>query len=829
MRKAVLGLLVCTAAVAVWQFMQSPGTMAAQPPQPRAVQSEHSSEQAWIVDDVVESIAAWRVGATTSGGAARVVELPGDVPSPRFEVALSGAPPITITVKHHVWAAEAYAPVVTATLGTREAATVDVSTVLAALTNPETEVLQRENLRISTILQAHPNSPDAHENAALLLATFALREAANDFSDPRRVISRMTAHLAIARHLRAEPGTTGRMASAALLTLVGRQREALDAIERLQADGTQGVAAWVRALRLRNTTDWRPTRGERGLTLLERLETLRAVQAALGSDGALDYLETFEEIPQTISWIRLVLHSGFTVEAGNRFTNIAPALELEEAQQVADAFGDVPRPSARSEAIAALNSTPAPSSIDPAAGRVRVIDWGTWAAATQRHLMMEIQRIHHHLEDHLGLSEDAKQTAGELEAYSGLTLYPLVRRYLTADASEYEQAFDAAVVLCRTRPDLVTFQAWQRLFKKPEFWNGSVARVPPLGAWFTPITPVGTAYEIALRAFDSAKEGVYPRISQPEIARLRGIAPYARMIVIANVVGTHGGYPPHTVLQQEYGDFAKYDLILARRVARFAASDPAAYVPLMRQLGALDPSELSALGVYLADRGRLAEAQQVFEEWLQGSRNQVEVSNSAYWLVRRYFDLGQVAKAEALARRVAAVHSYGGLLTLADFHEWRGELSEARRLYFTAAERYDNRIGVLAFAMRHGARSGIPTDAAHKIERELFPQGIKRVERRDVAGDPRLGISLVEVGERGRSVGLRNNDIIVAVDGIQVENDKQYRVARAAVDSPRMTLLVWRKGQYLDVETPLRLDWPLHTRREFVLGKTPVVPIGKPE
>ena len=756
-------------------------------------------------------------------------ELPGNGSTPRFDVTLAGGEVVTLAITQHVWAPDAYTPVVAASFAGRGGSPVEDPSVLATLTNPASEVLQRENLRISKLLQEHPESPAAHENAALLLAAFAFREAANDFSDPRRVISRVTAHLAIARHLRSTPSITGRVADAALLTLVGRQREALEAIDQLHAETAPGAAAWLRALRLRNTTDWRGTRDRRDLTVLEQLETLRAIQAALGNDGALNYLETLDEPPKTISWVRLVLHSGFSVEAGNAFTPLAPALELREFREIAETFGDVPTASSQEEAIAALNAEPAASSIDPSTGRVRVLDWGTWAASTQRHLMMELQRLHHHVGRQLGLPGEAAQTARDLEKYAGLALYPLLRRYLVSEPVEYEKALDGAVAMIRSRPELVPFQAWQRTLKKPAFWTGSVARVPALATWFAPITPAGTAYEIALRGFDSAPEGVYPRISHAEIARFRTIAPFVRMVVMANVIGRHGGYPPHSVLQSEYGEFAKYDLILARRVARFAAKDPAAYVPLMRQVGELDPSELASLGAYLADHGRDQQAEQVYEEWVERARDQVEIANGAHWLVRRYFTTGRPTKAEALARRAADVHSYGGLLTLADFHEWRGELAKARALYQAAADRYDNRIPVLAFAMRHGERSGISDEATATIERELFPQGMRRVQWRELTGDPRLGISLVEVGEHGRSAGLRDNDIVVAVDGILVENEKQFRVARAATDSPEMRLVVWRKGQYLELSTAIRYDWPRQTRREYVQGKTPIVPVGKPE
>jgi hypothetical protein len=208
-------------------------------------------------------------------------------------VTLQSGTRIVLPIRDYVWSPATYTPAAATVIDVGPPPAAEVSTLassLQALTNPLPAVIQQENLRVSAALQANLRSADAHEEAAMILAALAFREAAGDFSDPRRIMSRMTAHLAVARHLRPSPGIVGRVADAALLTLAGRERDAIDGIRALERDNVPGLRPWLRALRLRNTFDWRPTRDDRSLTLFEQLETLRAIQATLGSDRALDYV-----------------------------------------------------------------------------------------------------------------------------------------------------------------------------------------------------------------------------------------------------------------------------------------------------------------------------------------------------------------------------------------------------------------------------------------------------------------------------------------------------------------------------------------------------------
>ncbi len=78
---------------------------------------------------------------------------------------------------------------------------------IIALTNPTAETLIREDKRLSAGLTSDPLDPELHEQAALLVGSFAMRESAGfSFCDLRPYLSKITAHLAIAKAVRPQLG-----------------------------------------------------------------------------------------------------------------------------------------------------------------------------------------------------------------------------------------------------------------------------------------------------------------------------------------------------------------------------------------------------------------------------------------------------------------------------------------------------------------------------------------------------------------------------------------------------------------------------------------------
>ena len=178
-----------------------------------------------------------------------------------------------------------------------------------------------------------------------MIATLALRESAGYFSDPRRLLCRITAHLAWASALRqgGAPSLEAQVAEIAPATLVGRQRVALGEIARLERDTSAGAAlqAWLRSLRLRVTGDWRILKDPGQASLLERLEHFRALAWSLDVDHALAFSRQYgrESVPD---WGRRALARGVNVEVGNVFTASATGLELVDLAETWEAARGTP-------------------------------------------------------------------------------------------------------------------------------------------------------------------------------------------------------------------------------------------------------------------------------------------------------------------------------------------------------------------------------------------------------------------------------------------------------------------------------------------------------
>ena len=178
-------------------FLSSGGCSRKAAPAP-AQPSNQPTEQRWIIGSIARDSANLAVFAS---GAAPWTPLPADAVAVRetadapsgqgyaLTVALPGSgEPIRSDLKitSSLWSPELYVPTLRA-LFTRlkisPPATADGAggalpdaDLLKALANPLTAEIESQNQRLSAWLQTHPLDAGAHEQAALLLGTLALRE-----------------------------------------------------------------------------------------------------------------------------------------------------------------------------------------------------------------------------------------------------------------------------------------------------------------------------------------------------------------------------------------------------------------------------------------------------------------------------------------------------------------------------------------------------------------------------------------------------------------------------------------------------------------------------
>ena len=237
--RVLLLLLLVLAAVVTWQLgwlVDASPQPAPTPAPPPPFQAAWAAEQDWLVDRITRDVR--EMGAYAATGALPPANAPAQPPAIGFEL--------------HVFSPRLYEPITHETLGWPAAlfaATPDDdqedARLLSALLDPQDLVLVAEDLALSSRLEVTPSDPGAHERAALLLAAFALSDCAGDSTDTRPALTRLTAHIALARALRggAEPGLARVYAETALVTLLGRESDASARLDALAATAARVEAA----------------------------------------------------------------------------------------------------------------------------------------------------------------------------------------------------------------------------------------------------------------------------------------------------------------------------------------------------------------------------------------------------------------------------------------------------------------------------------------------------------------------------------------------------------------------------------------------------------
>jgi tetratricopeptide (TPR) repeat protein len=662
-------------------------------------------------------------------------------------------------------------------------------------------------------------NPEAHEWGALLLGALSLREGAGPFSDTRQELCRLAAHLTVARVLRGSspPGTEGEYAAALLDTLVGRQRRAMAQIDLLKKrQKTSAEFAWLNALTLRNTGDWRILKNPSRATLLERLEYFRALGRSQGGLKALDFLSVGpgESVPD---WGRIALGArSVTVQEGNAFVPGLLNLEVTE-------FGTILKASQGRELkpeslVAELNVSPGRSGwpSGSTAPEPRIIDWGTWAAYSQRHVLGALSNTERHLVHFLGALEDGGQFRKEMtDHFSSLSLFPLLggvweSRVIPRVGGTPQPGYQdvgrcpAVVALTQSRPEIVTAGNWGELATK--CWQASRdGSLPGPSAWFQPAVPRGTGFDVRYRNFVAD----LLKFFDTEIEALVDLAPYEPMLVAHLISVKYADKPTPEQFAAAWGPLSEYDAAVVQRRLKMVTPDRDAAADLAKKACYSNPDECLAAGDKLRERGLEEAAVAVYERALALAHDRVAVSNSCRWLVQYYFDHGKTEKAETVARMVGAVYSAEGLKTLGQVLERMGKYDDAEKIYEALVERYPELPHTLwSFYIRHEHRVAdgrFRLQATNAIT-QLFPGpwGMRQVAIADLKKSPfsNTGVPVMLAREL-LAAGAGPDDTVLAVDGYRVINQGQYECVMSLADGPGITLLVFRNSNYLEVKGQL--------------------------
>ena len=756
----------------------APLTAAAQQASNPSGASRPATEQAWIIASVTAAIEG--MSGKTS------------------------LPPASIA--DHIWSPATYRAMAEAAFDKQATADADMD-VRAALVEPTSGTLAEQSERVSELLQVDMRRPAAHEAAALVVGVFALREASGWFDDVRPSLSRMAAHLAVARALRRpSPDETldGTLARAVLAALAGRQRDAMTIVADVEARSQSAAdRAWVRALKLRITGDWRST-PPADAALVVQLEHARAVRERLGLDAYLDYVDPLRT-RNLVDWARIASREALTVEGGHIFTEEQIGQELVETAWVwSKVHGRVPEPQ---ELLKDLDALPQSSPVERRDGstRVQVLDWGTWAAHQQRHLAHAMVARLHHL-GNLGNEDERADLGADLERLFGrLRLFPLVLRWMATTTEEYRRALAGARPLVDDTPELVPQRVWTLLLKKPDFVDRA-APFPLELSWFTPAVPAGTGFDLGARAL---RPGCPRPPTRQEAAAWAREMPYDHWSIWGDQWLGVDGKPSAASVRRAFGPLLEYDADALMKLLDYVEMPPAEKIETARSLCAMVPGQCYRVADMLLLSGRDDEAAAAYDRWNDASRDRVTVSNGVAWLFRYHLGHGHDARAEAIATSAGDTGSRRGVELLSEWHEREGRFAEAERLLHTIDDRYENTEPLGTFLLRRGLITSDPALQAKGAEllRDEYPEGPQRLVMHALPATPKDGVRFWMFGSRMAALGLEPTDIIVGVDGWRVHDTEQYHVASRLTFDERMTFTVFRHGRYQDVSVRVPERW----------------------
>jgi tetratricopeptide (TPR) repeat protein len=708
---------------------------------------------------------------------------------------------LELPINSPIWSASVYQPLVVelaraAGLSARSASKTQDTALIVKLNDCAPETIEEQNQQLSAALEADFTNPQLHEDAALLLGAFLLRESSGHFFEIRSPLSRMTAHLAMARFLRgADPyGINGRMAEAILLTLIGNEAPAL---EHLNSMGTNdaAVVAMLRALRACNTGDYRSLDQAQDRTPIENIAWFTSLASYAGTPSA--WMKLSDDQKQTIGFVRAANAFKYSVEIGHELLQTALPLELKEIASIYELSHH--EKLERNALAKVLNDLPERCfSSSGGSVHVRIIGWGQWAMFFQRHLCHAVQQNYNFMNVKWGVPDEASQFAAQCERqFGGLRLYPFVRRFNCSDVRSYHKAVDDSFKVIVATPQLVPSRCWNQALTKVRFAPFYCPHPNPhINEWHNHNPPPGTLYDLDPRLIHPSLIGRPDAVARFE--QLHELAPYDCRVANYILVNKYHHHPTYDQAMGLFRPLLPYSVTALETVAGTVTNKPEQYEQLMVQAAELNPACYYTLGDFVLNRQQDDKAAQYIDKACAADPDAVRVSNHAVWRVRYYLKKGNTDKAREIADQGGEVYSFVGLEAKALFLEATTNYDEAFEWFAKLEERYNDSWPALEFCIRYKGQTGdqhFDPEVQRRI-RKLFPKGIEKVALRDFNGPPADGVLIRQENALLKAAGLNKGDVIVAVYGVRVHNLLQYAYGRELKQTPEMDLVVWQGDAY---------------------------------
>jgi tetratricopeptide (TPR) repeat protein len=765
------------------------------------LQGPSPTEQEWIVSSICRNayellaFAKDKKGEQIAPSQVVLKEIPG--PTLTYDVTIKGARQ-TVEAKlqwpESLWSPAAYLPFCQAVAKALKLPAAGEAKVqgnpLHALLEFSEASIESENQRVSQWLAAEPENAAAHEQAALILGTLATKENSGDFWDPRDACDHVAAHLSVAQLLRtgSNASVEGRLADCLVGLIADTKTETGKDLDQLAAEknAPPDLAAWINACRMRNTRDWRIVKNPESASPLEQVEYFRARAEAADPDQAISWLQA-HSIVNRPDWSRIVLEMNFSVEAGHAFAENSIAQELHVMQ------GTLPRNFSGGGLAGDLNEPPGDAVIftGTQSGTPTVISRGMWAQFFQRHLCQAIAETGDFFANKWGVPENTRALDQAVEkVFSKLTFYPYLQ-LIQRQIREAPASSAAALALFTAHPEWgPNFLVWLKSPSDPDSDRLRQAAT----AWYSPPIVHATAFGATSRIPEGGWDNA-------QIDALYTIAPLQFWIAHLEVRRLYGTQYTFPQIQKIMGPLLDYYTAAIDEAKKSIGLTLDQRVQLAEKSAQINPNNYSELAVLYLDNHQEDKAAEAYQKWFDNATDRVGVSNGIRWLVDYDYDHGQVDKAMALAKDAAEVYSSRGLATMMHLLERMGRLGDAEEYGQKIMERYNEPGALGAFYKRHADKgeAGFQTKLDDLTTTE-FPQGLKKVALASFSGPPSLGMIFTSTSDSMRANGIAAGQVIVALDGYEVQSQAQYTFVRSLSDSPEMEIILWDGQIYREIK-----------------------------
>ena len=713
--------------------------------------------------------------------------------------------PVVIDLKpEFAWDPQGYAPLATKLLGDTKPDLApqgetlpDELTTLLNLTGP---TLAQEDMTLSALLQKHPAWPAVHEQAALLLTALAIRDCAGSYSDIRAILSRATAHLALAQALRGStpPTWAGEIADVGIRALSGREVDALSRLDALAArtDCPEVAKTWITALRLRAKDDWRAVTPDASSPLLLRIVWFQSLNNNLNAIGAVKRWEKLGTMENVSDWGHACLADFHrqSVETDNEFCQATTALELTELGDVLKLENATPD---ASMSIGSVLADPLSENLYPGQpAALKIIGPDMLKDFARRHLLMELNMTHVWLDRMLGAPDEAEKFRSATSAgFAGMRRLENLGLFAV-------NGWDARTMLKELNKTHKTWEPWEVIDAKFP-GNPIFANIHPdidtLRAFYQDGLPFGTAYNLTARDSTlSIGAAFHKKQPEGEMNYDYPVYPYAKDLRLL----APSSYTVFTLDQDRMNSFKNsqpwwdYNLVSIQDAEQAKDRlDEEDYTLLEQKHAALDPAAWFDLGTHLRAEGKDDAAADADRKGFDQAYDQVGMSNAVGPLIDYYFDHDRKEEAEMVAKRAADVYSANGLSLYGLLLEKMGRLDEAEQNLKDLADRYGDKDNLNKLYAAHPDHF---QDQAKQLTDKTFPHGMEKVTLSSFSTQPRAGCVFTTNSPLLEQASLQVGDVVVALDGYRVESEDQYIYIVALSKGP-MDLIIWRNDRYLEV------------------------------